>query len=123
MVIPPDRNGIYFYLEFANQKVDFMLTHTCPIQWEPTDLFLGFIDQSKVEKKMEIFLENIKHNMTGNIWCFGHYHADRIERPHAEQFFKDTENIDDIWHRWEYYDETGELDWWLVKSPNFYQGT
>lgn len=107
---------------FTDQKVHFMLTHTCPIQWEPTDLFLGFIDQSKVDKKMEIFLENIKHNVMGNIWCFGHYHANRIERPHVEQFFTDTENINDIWNRWKYYDETGELDWWLAKSPNFYMG-
>lgn len=104
---------------FAHQKVDFMFTHTCPIIWEPTDLFLGFIDQSKVEKNMEIFLENIRHNLKFGVWCFGHYHADRLEKPYVEQFYKDTENIDDLAWRWENYKATGELDWWLLKSPNF----
>ena len=108
---------------FQGEKVDFMLTHTSPISWEPTDLFLGGIDQSKVDKTMELFLQEIRENLDFNIWLFAHYHTDRIERPYVEQFFKDTENIDDIWYRWQRYEDNGELDWWLAKSPNFYQGT
>lgn len=108
---------------FNNEDVDFMLTHSCPISWEPTDLFLGGIDQSKVDKTTELFLQTIKENLHFNVWLFGHYHADRIERPYVEQFFKDTESIDDIWNRWQKFSDIGELDWWLVKSPNFYMET
>lgn len=107
---------------FKGEYVDFMLTHTCPISWEPTDLFLNGIDQSKVDKTMELFLEKIKNIVDFKVWCFGHYHQDRIERPRVEQFFKDTEYMYDIWCRWETYFATGNLDWWLNKSPNFYMG-
>lgn len=107
--------------ELMNKEFDFVFTHTCPIDWEPTDLFLPFIDQSKVDKSMELFLEEIFQRFDWGVACFGHYHTDRIERPYVEQFFKDTENLQDIWDRWTTYSKTKELDWWLHKSPNFYQ--
>lgn len=107
---------------FKNANLDFMFTHTCPISWEPTDLFLHGINQSKVDKTMELFLEQIKEEINFKVWCFGHYHCDRLERPGVEQFFKSTENIHDIWQRWETYFTTGNLDWWFNKSPNFYMG-
>lgn len=107
---------------FKNGKVDFMLTHTCPISWEPTDLFLNGIDQNRVDKTMELMLEEIKENLDFKVWLFGHYHRDRLERPRVEQFFKNTEDMYNIWHRWEVYFATGNLDWWFNKSPNFYMG-
>ncbi len=96
---------------------DFVLTHTCPISYEPTDLFLSFIDQDSVDKTMEKNLEIVKNNCRWRYWLFGHYHADRIEAPHVEQLYHDIENIEDIVARWKKYDETGELDWWLDKGP------
>ena len=101
--------------------VDFMLTHTCPISWQPTDLFLNGIDQSTVDNTMENFLESIKESFRVRIaWLFGHFHADRIELPHVEQYFKDTENLDTITERWMRYEDHGEMDWWLTKGPKFY---
>ena len=105
---------------FDKEAVDFMLTHTCPITWEPNDLFLAGIDQSKVDHTMENFLEDIKDNLTFGIWCFGHYHADRLERPYVQQFFKYTENIIDIFNRWVDYNDNGIVDRWMPKSPNFW---
>lgn len=102
---------------------DFVLSHTCPYSWEPTDLFLNGIDQNQVDKSMEYFLEKIKNNIDWNIYCFGHYHADRLERPHVEQFYTDYEDINTIWQRWQNYDKTNELDWWLLKSENFWSDT
>lgn len=100
---------------------DFVFSHTCPISWEPTDLFLGCIDQTQVDKSMEIWMDELKEHINWRVWCFGHYHADRLERPHVEQFYNDYENMETIWNRWVKYDETEELDWWLPKSPNFYR--
>lgn len=102
------------------KKFDFILTHTCPISWEPTDLFLGCVNQSTVDKSMEIWMDKIKDKIKWQIWCFGHFHADRLERPHVEIFFRDTELLENVWQRWEKYRETGKLDYWLDKSPNFY---
>lgn len=103
---------------------DFILTHTCPISWEPTDLFLGGIDQSQVDKFMETFLDDIKDRCSWSIWCFGHYHADRVERPCVEQFYHDYEDMEVVWNRY-YGKKTYAQEWWLPKSPhmNFWENT
>lgn len=104
-----------------NNTFDFVFTHTCPKKYQPTDLFLGFIDQSKVDTSMELWMDKLSEKIVVNIaWLYGHYHKDRIERPHVEQYFNDIENLDIIAERWKKYDKTNELDWWLEKSPNFY---
>ena len=103
------------------ESVDFVLSHTCPLSWEPIDLFLNGIDQSTVDKSMEIWLDELKNNVKWKYWLFGHYHADRIERPHVEQFYQEYEDIESIITRWDKYDKTGELDWYLPKSPAFYK--
>ena len=99
---------------------DFVLSHTCPFSWMPTDLFLSMIDQSTVDKTMELWMDHLKDMFNWTIWCFGHYHADRIERPYVEQFYQEYESLDDIYDRWQRYKKTGELEWWIPKSPNFY---
>lgn len=101
----------------ANKHYDFVLTHTTALDWEPVDLFLNGIDQSTVDKTMEVWLNDLKDHMTWKIWLFGHYHADRIERPYVEQFYNEYELLSTIWERWAKYDETKELDWWIPMSP------
>lgn len=102
------------------EHFDLVLTHTCPYSWRPTDLFLRGIDQSKVDNTMEIWMEKLKEEMDWGIWLYGHYHTDRLERPYAEIFYYEMEDLNNIVARWEKYKKTGELDWWLPKSPNYY---
>lgn len=58
-------------------SVDIVLSHTCPIIFEPTDLFLSFIDQSTVDKTMERLLGEIEYQLDYKAWLWGHYHAFR----------------------------------------------
>lgn len=95
---------------------DFVLSHTCPMAWEPTDLFLNGIDQSQVDKSMEIWMDTLKNCIDWRIWLFGHFHADRVERPCVEQMYMDYEDLNTIWNRW-YGERTYEKEWWLPKSP------
>lgn len=67
----------YIYKEIAGQHFDFVMTHTCPYSWEPTDLFLSSIDQNTVSKNMERFLERVSRNITFDHWYFGHFHDNR----------------------------------------------
>lgn len=98
------------------KKFDLVLTHTCPFEWEPTDLFLGCIDQTTVNTDMEVWMDFFKDYIDWNVWLFGHFHADRIERPHVQQFYMDYENLDAIWNRWN--DKCTYADEWdLDKSP------
>ena len=108
--------------QFSGKYYDFVFSHTCPISWEPNDLFLSMIDQSTVDKTMEVWMDKFKEKILQKHWVFGHFHSDRIERPHIEQFYQEYEDIESIIARWDKYDKTGELDWWLPRSPNFYIG-
>lgn len=65
-------------IEDHDYKFDLVLSHTCPIMFEPTDLFLTFIDQSTVDKTMERYLGNIEFLVDYKLWMWGHYHADRL---------------------------------------------
>ena len=107
-------------MTFLNKYYDFVFTHTCPISWQPTDLFLSTVNQSSVDSTMELWMDKLKDVIAWDVWCFGHYHCDRLERPHVEQYFNDIEDLDTIHERWLRYDDTGHVDWWLNKAPNFY---
>lgn len=61
----------------AGKRFNFVLTHTCPYQWEPTDLFIQSLDQNSVSKTMEYFLKDIERVIFYDHWYFGHFHADR----------------------------------------------
>lgn len=64
-------------LKRCNWKVDFVLSHTCPLSFQPEDLFLEFIDQSRVDKSMEEWLEQIYKKVKFHKWYFGHFHGNR----------------------------------------------
>lgn len=70
-------NNIYELTK--NKHYDYVLTHTCPFSWQPTDLFLKGLDQSAVDNSMELWLEKLSHNIDFNHWYFGHYHDDRLD--------------------------------------------
>ena len=103
-------------LKTTDKRYDFVVSHTCPMSWEPTDLFLRGIDQIQVDKSMEIWMDELKEHIDWRVWLFGHFHADRVERPCVEQMYMDYENIETIWNRW-YGEKTYEKEWWLPKSP------
>ena len=50
-------------LEKRNWQVDIVLSHTCPLRYEPTEVFLPFIDQSKVDKSTESWLCQIESRL------------------------------------------------------------
>ena len=87
------------------KRYNFIFSHTCPHSWEPTDLFLDCIDQSTVDKSMELWLDKLTEEVIWGIWCFGHFHSDRTERAYVEQFYYSYEKLEDIWWKWIQYKE------------------
>lgn len=57
---------------------DLVISHTCPKIFEPRDLFLASIDQSAVDKTMELYLDEIETSLSYSRWVWGHYHDDRL---------------------------------------------
>lgn len=111
----------FIFNKIKNKSFDFILSHTAPISCEPKDLFLPEIDQTLVEKDMEFWLEDVKQATNWGVWCWGHYHRDRIEAPYCEMFYEYVENIEDIWARWKNYRKDNYLPSWLPLAPNFYR--
>ena len=107
-------------LEAENQYFDLVLSHTCPYDKMPTDLFLNGIDQSKVDNSMEQWMQKLMTKITFGVHLWGHFHADRVEAPYCEMLMYEAQNLKTIEDRWKRYRETGELDWWLPKSEKFY---
>ena len=60
-----------------DKHIDIILSHTCPYKYEPTEVFILGIDQSMVDKTMEIFLDKVEENINYNKWYCGHYHTEK----------------------------------------------
>ena len=60
--------------------IDIMLTHTCPLRFEPKELFLNGIDQSTVDQSTEEFFDDLYEQFPADrkpMWYFGHFHGDK----------------------------------------------
>lgn len=78
--------------EFITKKCsggnyDFVLTHTCPLSWQPTDLFISLPDSYPIDSSMEKWLDQLKDKIDYRVWLFGHYHDDRFINEKSEMLF------------------------------------
>lgn len=55
---------------------DFLLTHAAPLNYEPTYLFLPFLEQTMIDKHTEWIIQEIYHKARFGHHFFGHYHDD-----------------------------------------------
>ena len=98
------------------REFDLILSHTLPYNYLPTDMFLKSINQSTVDNTMEIWLQELSQTIEWKIWLGGHFHVDRIQAPYVEIFYQEIEPLQAIVDRWNKYNQSKELDWWLPLS-------
>lgn len=79
-------------LKELNWQVDYVFSHTCPLLYEPTDLFLDFIKQSDVDKSTEEWLSFIEQKLYYKKWYFGHFHDNR-EYYRAEMLYEKIKEL------------------------------
>lgn len=60
------------------KETDLIISHTCPLMYEPTDLFIRGLKQSGVDKTMECFLGEVDATLPYKRWAFGHFHSFRL---------------------------------------------
>ena len=72
------KNKVKKVLKEHNNKIDIILSHTCPFKYMPYEMFLSGVDQSKVDNSTEEFLDEIENNTDYKKWYCGHYHTDKI---------------------------------------------
>lgn len=63
--------------KYKGQHIDIVLSHTCPLKYEPTEVFMKGIDQSNVDKSMENFLDKVEESIDYDKWYCGHYHTEK----------------------------------------------
>lgn len=63
-------------LESIDWTLDIVLSHTVPIDAEPVWAFIPGVDQSKVDKTTEKWLQHIYDNLDFEEWFAGHYHVE-----------------------------------------------
>lgn len=73
----------YVEKQIREKDFDVVLSHTCPFKYEPTEMFLGFVDQSTVDDSTERWLDTIEKSIDYKAWFCGHWHTDkRIDKMH-----------------------------------------
>lgn len=60
-----------------NWTIDIVLSHTAPLKYEPTEVFMAGINQRKVDKSTEFWLDGIESGLTYEKWYVGHYHTEK----------------------------------------------
>ena len=64
-------------IEYSN-KIDIVLSHTCPYNIRPTHLFIKGLDQSTVDNTMEEWMQKVADNISFDKWYFGHFHGEWV---------------------------------------------
>lgn len=74
---PSDETKVYVenQLKKAGNKIDIILSHTCPKKYEPTEVFLKGLEQSLVDKSTEEWLDKIEQGTDYKKWYCGHFHT------------------------------------------------
>jgi 3-oxoacid CoA-transferase subunit A len=89
--------------KYKGKHIDIVLSHTCPLKYEPTEMFLKGIDQSKVDNTMEKFLDQLEESIEYNKWYCGHWHIEkkiskiefmfgRIKKFNSDEFYPKYDN-------------------------------
>lgn len=66
-------------LEQAGWRVDCVLTHAAPKQYEPTWAFIPGRSRAAVDSTTEEWLDSIERRLNYSVWYCGHYHVDSLD--------------------------------------------
>lgn len=64
-------------LNARGNNINIVLSHTCPLKYEPTEVFLRGFNQNEVDKSTEAWLDEIEAKIYYDQWYCGHYHTSK----------------------------------------------
>ena len=65
-------------LDAENWQVDYVLSHTAPLKYEPCETFISGVNQNTVDKSTEKWMDSIEGRLVYKRWYCGHYHTDKV---------------------------------------------
>jgi 3-oxoacid CoA-transferase subunit A len=65
-------------LDAEGWRMDVVLSHTCPLKYEPREVFISGVSQDDVDKTTEQWLDAIEDRLDYSHWYCGHYHTDKV---------------------------------------------
>ncbi len=87
------KQNVELKLDELGWRVDYVLSHTTPLKYEPREVFLPGINQSLVDKSTEKWLDDIEDRLDYDMWYCGHYHTEKhIDR--IRLMFEDYEELE-----------------------------
>lgn len=92
---PDERTKAYVerQLDKLGWRVDYVLSHTVPLNAVPRHFLLPTIDQSTVDQSTEVWLEKISQRLAYEGWYAGHYHV-TCDMGRVHILFEDYEELD-----------------------------
>ena len=95
---PSAETKAYVEQQIRKNKIDVILSHTCPAKYAPTEAFLPGYDQSQIDNSTEQWLDRIEETADYLAWYCGHWHIDkRIDRMHfLSHSFESCEPIQEL---------------------------
>ena len=75
---PETRERVEKRLEAEGWRVDIVFSHTCPLKYEPREVFIGGVNQADVDKSTERWLDTIEDRLDYKRWHCGHFHTDKV---------------------------------------------
>lgn len=89
-------------LDKENWSVDVVLSHTVPLKYEPVEVFMYGVDQNRVDKSTEEWLDYIEEELSYKKWYAGHYHTEKkidkleIMFENFDEFYREKEKENEI---------------------------
>jgi hypothetical protein len=87
---PVQRANVERSCEHAGWRIDYVFSHTCPIERRPREAFLARVNQASVDTSTEEWLSGIAERLAFRRWFHGHFHVDRYVDDDMWTLFKDV---------------------------------
>lgn len=71
---PAIKKDVEIQLEACGRQVDVVLSHTCPLHYEPVEAFLHGLDPGTIDQSTEEWLDRIEAKLSYRRWYCGHFH-------------------------------------------------
>lgn len=87
---PAEKRDVEAACEASGWSVDYVFSHTCPLERRPTEAFLARVRQSTVDTSTEEWLSTIEARLSFTRWLHGHFHVDKPGPGDVWCLFKDV---------------------------------